>query len=38
MRQGRWRARVLVNVPHNEWPELADLYAPIVVALHGMLG
>ena len=29
---------VLVNVPHNEWPELADLYAPDCRALHGMLG
>ena len=35
---GPRRARVLVNVPHNEWPELADLYAPDCRALHGMLG
>jgi len=28
----------LVNVPHNEWPELADLYVPDCRALHGMLG
>ncbi|MBU0920790.1 HAD family hydrolase [Stutzerimonas kunmingensis] len=28
---------VLVNVPHNEWPELADLYAPDCRVLHGLL-
>nr|WP_272890678.1 HAD-IA family hydrolase [Stutzerimonas sp. S1] len=28
---------VLVNVPHNEWPELADLHVPDCHALRGLL-
>ena len=28
---------VLVNVPHNEWPELTDLYARDCRVLHGLL-